>query len=377
MFMVDCILCRKKTFKFDHYDTLKNVTSDSRPYPNITSLHCCGNCGHVQKKVDDKFLKHVSKIYKDYEVFKLSNGVEQVVFSGSISGSRSQLLARWLGDKLRFDETHSILDYGCGDCSALCSFAEVFPKAQLFGYEIEDIKRPKIRSLPNFQKLIISDKFEPSQQFDFISLIHCLEHLDDPIRVLKNIHNYVSDEGYIFIEVPDVKMSNYDILIADHVSHFSLDLLSEILMLSGFEIVEASSNVLVKELSILAKKVDVSNGIIRANKSRVEDHKFHINQLIANHIRTVDMCKELMNNHDKLGIFGSSNSAMWLWGELDCKVKLFVDEDKSKHHENSNFRVVAPEMVEAGYVILTPLKNDIANKISTKYSSNDVQYICV
>ena len=375
--MVECILCGERTHQFDLYNKLKNVTSDCKPYPSVTSLHCCEICGHIQKKIDDKFRKHVAQIYKDYEVFKASNGVEQVVFSGSVKGSRSQLLARWLGEKINLNAAHSMLDYGCGDGSALCSFGEVFPEAQLFGYEIEDIKRPKLKSLSNFQKLIVGDKFEPSQRFDFISMIHCLEHLDDPIRVLKNIHNHITNEGYIFIEVPDVKISNYDILIADHISHFSLDLLSEVLTLSGFQIIEASTNVLVKEITILAKKTAFGIGEVNANKYRVREHKSHVNQLISSHIETVAKSKYLLDSHRDLGIFGSSTSAMWLWGELGCQVEVFVDEDQSKYHQNANFKVVSPEMVEDGFTIIIPLALNLATAISAKYSSRNIQYIAV
>lgn len=375
--MTSCILCKGRTIEISQFRELNNVTSDTKPYPNITSLTCCEVCGHVQKDVNEYFRQCVKQIYKDYEIFKLSGGVEQVMFSADGAESRSKILAKWLKDQISLDSSHSILDFGCGDCSALCSFAEIFPEAKLFGYEIEHMPRPKTNNLPNFKEIIVSDKFEPIRKFDFISLIHCLEHLENPKEALINIHNFLTDEGYIFIEVPDINKSEYDILIADHVSHFSLDMLIELVEAVGFEIVCSTSTAIAKELTILAKKSVPKAQNIKPNRSRFVKNIDYVSNLVNVHIKTISKCKSIIKDEKKIGIFGSSIAAMWLWGELKKGVSLFIDEDANKHGSTSEFDIISPQKVKEGYTVIVPMAQEVADKIVSKYSSNNKIYIAV
>lgn len=375
--MGECVLCQGKTVAFSEFEKLQNVTSDSKPYPNITSLMCCKKCGHLQKDVNEKFIQCVTQIYKDYQIFNLSSGVEQVMFSESGVESRSKILASWLKDQIALTSNHSILDYGCGDCSALCSFSETFPEANLYGYEIEDIPRPKSKKLSNLKEIIISEKFEPNRKFEFISMIHCLEHIANPIETLRNIRNYLTEDGYILIEVPDVYKSTYDVLIADHVSHFSLETLVGLLEASGFEIVRSTSSAIVKELTVLAKISDLEAQTIRQNQTRFEFNNKFMEEVIRAHIETVGTCKYLLDDRKKIGIFGSSNAAMWLWGELDKRPNIFVDEDRAKYRSTPEFDIISPEMVDEGYTILVPLIADVANLILSKYSTHTTPYIAV
>ena len=41
------------------------------------------------------------------------------------------------------------------------------------------------------------------RQFDNIFLMHTLEHLDDPVGVLKRVHNWLNDKGFLFLVVPN------------------------------------------------------------------------------------------------------------------------------------------------------------------------------
>ncbi len=54
------------------------------------------------------------------------------------------------------------------------------------------------------------EEFETSQKFDFVLLLNLIEHVEDPLAILKKIENILSDQGVILIKTP-----NYDSLDAE------------------------------------------------------------------------------------------------------------------------------------------------------------------
>jgi len=375
--MSKCVICGSELNLVKDYTLLKSVTSDCKPYNNISEMGVCSNCGHVQKFVTPKYMEEVNEIYRNYEVFKLSSGVEQIIFSGSQQSSRSTMIADWIKQNLSLSSQSSILDYGCGDGSALCSFTEVFPETKLYGYDIFEIDRPKTQSLANFKEMIVGPELETHLKFDLITFIHCLEHVEKPKEVLKSIHQRLSVGGHVFIEVPNLFVADYDILVADHVSHFDPAIIRKLLETCGFEIVDLTVELVTKEISVLARKVNNFQNLDFRDYKRVELNRKRVEFMIKKNLTTVAVAKDMLNIYSNVGIFGSSNSAMWLWGELQKATRLFVDEDVNKHQKNSNFEIIGPEDVPNNFIIMVPLVDDIAALVVKKYANRKCQFVQV
>jgi trans-aconitate methyltransferase len=65
------------------------------------------------------------------------------------------------------------------------------------------------------------ESFEPVRRYDNIFLIHTLEHLDEPVEVLKRIRGWLSERGRLFVAVPNARAASRQIavnmgLIAHH-----------------------------------------------------------------------------------------------------------------------------------------------------------------
>jgi 2-polyprenyl-3-methyl-5-hydroxy-6-metoxy-1,4-benzoquinol methylase len=66
-----------------------------------------------------------------------------------------------------------------------------------------------IDQIPNYNNLkkvnSLFEEFTPTEKFDTIIINHVLEHLQDPIAVLKNAYEWLNDGGVCIVGVPNAK----------------------------------------------------------------------------------------------------------------------------------------------------------------------------
>lgn len=96
-----------------------------------------------------------------------------------------------------FITNKDILDFGCGAGGYLTFAKNVANIAQ--GVELNNNNR---KALVN-EGFEIYKKIESIKNYDIITMFHVLEHLLDPIDVLKKLSEHLNDNGQIIIEVPN------------------------------------------------------------------------------------------------------------------------------------------------------------------------------
>lgn len=91
-----------------------------------------------------------------------------------------------------------VLDFGCGNGGFLNNAKKITQKA--VGVDLQ-------KSLQDFyaknELEVYSSINEVSEKFDYITIFHVLEHLPDPIELLKSMESKLSENGEIIIEVPN------------------------------------------------------------------------------------------------------------------------------------------------------------------------------
>jgi SAM-dependent methyltransferase len=95
-------------------------------------------------------------------------------------------------------EFNSLLDFGCGNGGLLKMLKN--KNKEIVGIElnkeiIKYLNEDEIQIYDNIDKI-------PQKMFDCIMLNHVLEHLHDPIEILKNIKNKMNKKTLLIIEVP-------------------------------------------------------------------------------------------------------------------------------------------------------------------------------
>ena len=73
-----------------------------------------------------------------------------------------------------------------------------------FDYSNEFLRWERKRGM----SLIKGDYSSVKQQFDLILLVHTFEHMLDLNKVVRNVHNLLKDQGYVYVEVPGLRNWN-------------------------------------------------------------------------------------------------------------------------------------------------------------------------
>jgi SAM-dependent methyltransferase len=318
----------------------------------------------VSKPVTERFLGDIGQIYSAYDVYYQGGGVEQIVFDSVTDGRmrRSELICRRLSESGRLQGPRRAIDLGCGNGGFLRALSKAFQGWELFGLELDGRSRDLMRSIPGFVDLIEGDVETLAGTFDFISMIHALEHFTDPGATLERLRRHLTPGGMIFIEIPNVQENPFDLLIADHVSHFAPHTLEAMLLKAGYAPVVFATDWVKKEMSVLAVAVDVPPAARFAPPpaSLADDH-------IAWLAETLRRARDAAASAESFGIFGTSIASTWLSGGLGETVLFYVDEDPSRQgREFFGKPIIGPERIPDGSTLFVALAPAIASVVSDR-----------
>ncbi|KKU91485.1 MAG: Methyltransferase type 12 [Candidatus Jorgensenbacteria bacterium GW2011_GWA1_48_11] len=109
------------------------------------------------------------------------------------------------------------------------------------------------------------------QKFDFVVLIHILEHVEDPNRLLNQIKEALSDEGVIIIDLPNERRTELKFNLRKrregwdypphHLTRWNADSLSNFLATRGFKTIYLNE----ERISSLAQVLNFVLGLIQIN----------------------------------------------------------------------------------------------------------------
>jgi SAM-dependent methyltransferase len=205
-------------------------------WPTFVSI--CTNCGLVF--LNPRWTK------PDYDYFYASEYDQFYRFDEQAAGAKEQRKARVVWQRLQEHaggKFREALDIGCG-----LGWCLDYLRAQAPGLAIAGIE-PSDYCGEHFVKQIggellardVDADWQSANlgRFDLIIFRHVLEHLLDPIEVLKKVHQALAPHGIVYIAVPD--MMHPDGPLADfwyrcvHTYYYSEETLSRIAAKAGLE----------------------------------------------------------------------------------------------------------------------------------------------
>ena len=346
------------------------VSSDVQPVSGTAEFSICPRCLAVQKAITPAWQAMAERIYVQYDINHQSLGAEPTIFdSAKGSGPRSLMLLRNLLDTVELPEKGRLLDIGCANGNLLKSFHGLRPGWKLSGAELLEQWKDTVQSLPGVEAFYSGPRPVYEGSFDVISLSHVLEHIPDPVPLLKALSGKLTTQGRFLLATPNLRQNPSDLVIADHCSHFEEDSLAYVAKAAGLRIECLSTKMLPKELVAVLSchRPPAAPEAHDAGDGRVSSKQrclFYF-ELLEEVRRAARSCAA---EGRPFGIMGSSIAACWTMLELGGKVDFFVDEDQNRiGHELQDRPILGPAQVPSGAVIFIPMSVGVAEKIIRRW----------
>tara|TARA_E500000305_G_scaffold31456_1_gene23894 strand:+ start:260 stop:1399 length:1140 start_codon:yes stop_codon:yes gene_type:complete len=351
------------------YSDWRQVTSDSRSWTKGGALAVCGACGLVQKPITDEWSREADKIYESYVLYHQSrSGVEQLIAGETGLKSRSVHLIDWMRGALKLDDDGLLLDFGCGTGSTLKAFAQELPRWRLNGYD-PNVKDVNVLSEIETVDGVYDRLEEIDKHFDLVTLVHVFEHIPSPAKVIRDIRRLLHPtKGRLFIQVPYFPHNPFDLMIADHSSHFTQASIASVVAGAGYDIEALRVDVLKREITIVARP---GAGNWRASSVDADATVCGLRAAL-DWLGTVRKSMETFGD-GAFGIFGTSIAAAWASSNLERRADFYLDEDRSRVGCTFFDRpIAAPSNAQRPSSIYIPLVPALADQIGERLTGFEV-----
>lgn len=198
-----CLICGStRANEFARKDADRFANRLSGQDRAVVRFVICEACGHVYQ---DPILDagDLERLYTDdyRPFFKTETALAKEIERG-----------RAIGDDLvplveRRTQGRTVLDIGCGSGSLLAAFKE--RGWQVFGIDPVPAWTEFARRLVGgTDRTIVTGQYGPEsfpgQRFALILFSHTVEHIPDPIPMLRMMHRHLAEDGLLFVAAPDL-----------------------------------------------------------------------------------------------------------------------------------------------------------------------------
>lgn len=366
---LSCCVCDSNSVEIvNDFAKLPRATSDCRPFPAGGCIGICSDCHAIQKPADATWQRDAAAIYGRYDIFRqAADHAEQRVFDqqSGISLKRSELVLMRLSSAVPLPSRGRALDVGCGNGPTLRALAAIAPDWQLYGHDISSTNATMLNAIPKFQQLYTGDLVDIPSQFDLILLSHSLEHIPEPVKTLAILKSKLAPSGKLLVEVPNIRQNIFDLVVADHRTHFDVITLSAVARRAGFAHVHVFDNWAFKELTLIASdyQLPMGSSVSVSTPLSLNDLWQRVEWLTALLAGTAKIAATATS----FGLFGTAIAATWLFGPLRERVGFFVDEDPSRIGQMHEGRpILSPDQTPAKSTVFVPLVPAVADAVAKR-----------
>ncbi len=209
-----------------------------------------------------------------------SDNVNKCKWNRSYFDSYSNILAEFMSQEVieKVPKGKTLLDLACGDGTITKIFKNHFSKIVGVDASKKHLQIAKNR-LPDVEfHLSLIEEFEYPQKFDVITLLCVLEHVIDPVSILKKAASFLKKDGIMIVQVPNAlacnrviarimgtlkdeyELSPFDINIAGHRRSYDIDLLKKDIIAANLS-VKFTGGIFYKMLSMAQFDWFIKNGL--------------------------------------------------------------------------------------------------------------------
>lgn len=184
-----------------------------------TLVYVCRKCAHAQSPD----LPDVSAFYaNDYKISLRTEGFDQLYEArddGFLFRTEHQTA---LIQSESVIEGARVLDFGCAKADTLRALFASRSDIEPHVFDVSDDYRSYWQGWVKSENQA-THKLPKSWvgRFDYVTAHFVFEHIANPVDVLREVADCLTDDGRVFLTVPNTETNSGDLLVVDHLNHFS------------------------------------------------------------------------------------------------------------------------------------------------------------
>jgi 2-polyprenyl-3-methyl-5-hydroxy-6-metoxy-1,4-benzoquinol methylase len=204
------------------------VTSTGTTIDVPTTVYLCEACGHGQSED----LQDVRAFYDtEYRISAASDEHDQLYeMVEARPVYRTDKQAEVALAFLDLPSGARVLDFGCAKATTLKKILKARPDVDVHAFDVSGSYRVYWQTWLKPDRCATHDIPDAwLGRFDAVTAHFVLEHVIDPVGLLRSIGTLLKPEGRLFLSVPDVIANPGDLVVVDHLNHFTSASLAEAL----------------------------------------------------------------------------------------------------------------------------------------------------
>ena len=333
-----------------------SITSLCQVLDGPTRVWHCANCGHTQTAP----LPALEKFYaEDYHILTTSEEEDQLysVRDGK-KLFRTEHQVDTLLAKVNLSPNARVLDYGCGKAATLKALRnnrdDVVPHVFDVGNQYRDFWNDFVRAE---NQTVNEVPEEWAGHFDAVISFFVLEHVAEPKAFVGEAYRLLRDGGTFYFLVPNLFANSADLVVADHVNHFSESSLHRLLSDAGFAVREIDGTTHNSAWVVVAEKTNVNSESVLATS--VADK---VNTMAEYWREFGERVRAFEKSNDyEAAIYGAGFYGAFIHASLDRakSVECFLDQNPHRQKQTLLGKPILapealPETVRRLYVGLNP-----------------------
>jgi cyclopropane fatty-acyl-phospholipid synthase-like methyltransferase len=362
-----CPVCQSKNSKIVYTSNSEHsISSLAREIKGKTEVSLCRDCSHVFTRP----LENLNDYYNEqYNILTDTEEEDQLfVTKEGKEFYRLEYQADIVERKLKLNDGDTILDYGCAKASTLKILKNRHHKITPMCFDVSDAYQAFWSSFiePNhsFANIKVPDNW--NNNISHITSFFALEHAENPAEFVRDIHRLLKNNGECLIIVPDFSNNWADLIVADHVNHFTKTSIRRLLENNGFIVSNIDNEIYHGTFIVTAQKQSELVGIKTQidNISALIDRTKEIASFWESFSDRISAIEEEINTENFV-IYGSGFYGAFISTLMTTLPQYYLDQ--SSHRQGREFfgkAIIAPEdMPHDTKHMIVGLNPSIAKKV--------------
>jgi len=382
----NCNICQSKDITNIYQFSDRAITSICSEKKQNSNVHFCNYCTHVLTDPLEDIDHFYAETYdinmgseEEDQLLKIVDGEKIYRYSYQADTMIKKL-------ELNAKTNYKILDFGAAKASTLRKIHEKFPNINPYVYDVSDKYKHFwdnfIKKDAQFIK-VIDKKFQAS--FDVVCSFFMLEHVAEPVEILKTQYSLLKDGGIVYFVIPNLYKNTADLLVLDHINHFSQNSLLYMMEKLGFMNIVIDEQINDGWFVVTAVKKEANRKLITSHDSPI--HKAEIAQLFLQAKGIADYWNKAfiqVSNFDiseNFAIYGAGFYGSYIALNLKphLKASYFVDQNKFLQGKTiHDVKVVSPHNlpkdIKRVLVGINPLVAEEAINSVSDWKDRDIKF---